>query len=92
MHPNVISEEPGRCAECGMKLLPIEAPTNYVCPMHPHVTSESPDRCPECGMKLLPAHLVDTTSEHAEHDMHALGQIRRRKDAGHAEPAHPHSR
>jgi FtsP/CotA-like multicopper oxidase with cupredoxin domain len=71
MHPEVVSEEPGRCPECGMKLLPMEAPpTSYVCPMHPHVTSDSPDRCPECGMKLLPAHLVDT-SEHDGHDMHA---------------------
>jgi FtsP/CotA-like multicopper oxidase with cupredoxin domain len=70
MHPDVVSEEPGRCPECGMKLLPVEAPTSYVCPMHPHVTSDSPDRCPECGMKLVPAHLVDTTSEHAGHDMH----------------------
>ncbi len=60
MHPNVVSEEPGRCPECGMKLLPVEAPTSYVCPMHPHVTSDSPDRCPECGMKLVPAHLVES--------------------------------
>ncbi len=71
MHPDVVTEEPGRCPECGMKLLPVEAPTtSYVCPMHPHVVSDSPDRCPECGMKLVPAHLVDT-SEHAGHDMHA---------------------
>jgi FtsP/CotA-like multicopper oxidase with cupredoxin domain len=71
MHPNVVSEEPGRCPECGMKLLPVEAPTSYVCPMHPDVTSESPDRCPECGMKLLPAHLVDTASKRGGHDMRA---------------------
>jgi FtsP/CotA-like multicopper oxidase with cupredoxin domain len=70
MHPDVVSEEPGRCPECGMKLLPVEAPTSYVCPMHPHVTSNSPDRCPECGMKLVPAHLVET-SEQGGHDMHA---------------------
>ena len=70
MHPDVFSDEPGRCPECGMKLLPVEAPTSYACPMHPHVTSESPDRCPECGMKLVPAHLVDT-SEHAGHEMPA---------------------
>jgi len=70
MHPDVISEEPGRCPECGMKLLPMESPpTSYVCPMHPHVTSDSPDRCPECGMKLMPAHLVET-SEHAGHAPH----------------------
>jgi len=70
MHPAIVQEEPGRCPECGMKLLPVEAPpTSYACPMHPHVTSDSPDRCPECGMKLVPAHLVDT-SEHG-HDLHA---------------------
>jgi FtsP/CotA-like multicopper oxidase with cupredoxin domain len=73
MHPDVVREEPGRCPECGMKLLPVEAPTSYVCPMHPHVTSESPERCPECGMKLVPAHLVDASghAEHAGHEMHA---------------------
>jgi FtsP/CotA-like multicopper oxidase with cupredoxin domain len=70
MHPNIVSAEPGRCPECGMKLLPVEAPTSYACPMHPHVTSDSPDRCPECGMKLVPAHLVDA-SEHAGSEMHA---------------------
>ena len=73
MHPNIVSEEPGRCPECGMKLLPVEASTSYVCPMHPHVTSASPDRCPECGMKLMPAHLVDL-SEHAGHDKHVSGE------------------
>jgi FtsP/CotA-like multicopper oxidase with cupredoxin domain len=83
MHPNIVSEEPGRCPECGMKLLPVEAPTSYVCPMHPHVTSDSPDRCPECGMKLVPAHLVDTTSEHTGHDMHASHEE-------HHPPAHEH--
>ena len=74
MHPNIVSEEAGRCPECGMKLLPVEAPTSYVCPMHPQVTSDSPDRCPECGMKLMPAHLVDTTSEHTGHDTHASAE------------------
>ena len=70
MHPDVVSEEPGRCPKCGMKLLPMESPhTSYVCPMHPDVTSDSPDRCPECGMKLVPAHLVDT-SEHGGHAIH----------------------
>ena len=55
MHPDVVSEEPGRCPECGMKLMPVESPpTSYACPMHPQVTSDAPDRCPECGMKLMP--------------------------------------
>jgi FtsP/CotA-like multicopper oxidase with cupredoxin domain len=56
MHPEVTSEQPGRCPKCGMKLLATQgssAPTNYACPMHPEVTSEQPGRCPKCGMKLL---------------------------------------
>jgi FtsP/CotA-like multicopper oxidase with cupredoxin domain len=85
MHPDVVSDEPGRCPQCGMKLLPMESsPTSYVCPMHPHVTSESPDRCPECGMKLVPAHLVDT-SEHAEHHMAAEHDQHHDHDPSHTE-------
>jgi FtsP/CotA-like multicopper oxidase with cupredoxin domain len=75
MHPDVVSEEPGRCPACGMKLLPTASPsTSYVCPMHPQVTSDAPDRCPECGMKLVPAHLVDT-SEHTGHGMHEKHEL-----------------
>ena len=53
MHPQVTSGEPGRCPECGMKLLATAAATIYACLMHPEVTSAGPGRCPECGMKLL---------------------------------------
>ena len=53
MHPEVTSDEPGRCPECGMKLLATAAAVTYACPMHPEVTSDEPGRCPECGMKLL---------------------------------------
>jgi FtsP/CotA-like multicopper oxidase with cupredoxin domain len=56
MHPEVTSEEPGRCPKCGMKLLATAAPaavTTYACPMHPEVISQEPGRCPKCGMKLL---------------------------------------
>jgi FtsP/CotA-like multicopper oxidase with cupredoxin domain len=55
MHPDVTSQEPGRCPECGMKLLATAAATIYACPMHPEVTSAEPGRCPQCGMKLLAA-------------------------------------
>ena len=92
MHPDVVSDEPGRCPQCGMKLLPMESPsTSYVCPMHPHVTSDSPDRCPECGMKLVPAHLVDT-SEHEGHDMAATHDEHHDHDPSHAEhESHGHA-
>src|SRR4051794_1587360 len=58
MHPEVTSDQPGRCPKCGMKLLAAAAPitpTTYACPMHPEVTSDQPGRCPTCGMKLLAA-------------------------------------
>ena len=67
MHPELVSEQPGRCPQCGMKLLATTAPANtYVCPMHPEVVSQQPGRCPQCGMKLLPAHLVgQPAADHA---------------------------
>ena len=73
MHPEVVSEEPGSCPKCGMKLLAQAAEeTTYVCPMHPEVTSDKPDRCPKCGMKLLPAGLVEAGGgdAHAHHHGH----------------------
>ena len=71
MHPDVVSEEPGSCPKCGMKLLATAAPAagGYACPMHPEVTSETADRCPKCGMKLVPAALVaDGGHEHGHHE------------------------
>jgi FtsP/CotA-like multicopper oxidase with cupredoxin domain len=58
MHPEVTSDQPGRCPKCGMNLVPTPAPaattTTYTCPMHPEVTSDQPGRCPKCGMNLVP--------------------------------------
>jgi FtsP/CotA-like multicopper oxidase with cupredoxin domain len=73
MHPDVVSDEPGKCPKCGMKLLPAAAPAEatYACPMHPEVVSDSPDRCPKCGMKLVPANLVgESGHEHHGHGSH----------------------
>jgi FtsP/CotA-like multicopper oxidase with cupredoxin domain len=55
MHPEVTATEPGTCPKCGMKLVPVEAPTPaaYACPMHPEVTATEPGTCPRCGMKLV---------------------------------------
>jgi FtsP/CotA-like multicopper oxidase with cupredoxin domain len=67
MHPEVTSDEPGRCPKCGMKLLATQAPaaTAYACPMHPEVVSDQPGRCPKCGMKLL---ATQSAPEPAGHD------------------------
>jgi len=74
MHPEVISDEPGRCPKCGMRLVATEAPPiEYACPMHPEVVSEQPDRCPQCGMKLVPAQLVGEAEGDDEHHQHAGG-------------------
>jgi FtsP/CotA-like multicopper oxidase with cupredoxin domain len=88
MHPEVVSDEPGSCPKCGMKLLAQAAEeTTYVCPMHPEVTSEKPDRCPKCGMKLLPAKLVAGGSGHGHEHHHGHGQ-HGHEDQGEADEEH----
>jgi len=87
MHSGVVSEQPGHCPECGMKLLAIEAPSSYTCPMHPEVVTEQPGHCPKCGMKLLPSQLVAQAGGHEHegehrHDMHEHG--------AHEHPDHSH--
>ena len=87
MHPEVVSEEPGSCPTCGMKLLAQAAEeTAYICPMHPEVTSDKPDHCPKCGMKLMPASLVGTAGGH-HHEGHEHGGGDHHQ---HGEPEHTH--
>src|SRR5215208_3626501 len=70
MHSEVVSDEPGSCPKCGMKLLAqVAEETTHVCPMHPEVTSDEPGRCPKCGMKLVPAGLAGIGGGH-EHEGH----------------------
>jgi len=88
MHPEVVSEEPGSCPKCGMKLLAQAATTTtYVCPMHPEVTSDKPDRCPKCGMKLVPEALAAAGGGHGhEHGHHGHGH-----EEGHGHSHHGHA-
>ena len=75
MHPEVVSDEPSHCPECGMKLLAVAA--TYTCPMHLDVTTAEPGHCPKCGMKLLPAQLVAEAGgghEHGPHEAHDHGE------------------
>lgn len=74
MHPTYISDRPGDCPICNMKLVPIKEetqasgpaaqPAEYHCPMCPEVTSKEPGLCPECNMKLVPR---PSHGEHAGH-------------------------
>ncbi|NLH50227.1 MAG: efflux RND transporter periplasmic adaptor subunit [Myxococcales bacterium] len=62
MHPTYISDRPGDCPICGMRLVPMEnsptpapaeAATVYTCPMHPEVIADHPGKCPICSMDLV---------------------------------------
>jgi Cu(I)/Ag(I) efflux system membrane fusion protein len=64
MHPEVRSDEPGRCPICGMDLVPMapakastgeRKPLYYRNPMNPSVTSPSP-RKDEMGMDYVPVY------------------------------------
>jgi FtsP/CotA-like multicopper oxidase with cupredoxin domain len=88
MHPEVVQEEPGKCPQCGMKLLAVE--TSFKCPMHPEVVSSEAGHCPECGMKLLPAQLVDQAGAD-NHEHHDHGDHRDHDDQEHqGDHAHDH--
>jgi FtsP/CotA-like multicopper oxidase with cupredoxin domain len=87
MHPDVISDQPGRCPQCGMKLLATATAASYVCPTHPEVVSETADHCPKCGMKLLPAALVAQTSGTDTEDAGAHPQ----QDHAHDHSHEPHA-
>ena len=59
MHPDVVSDKPGKCSKCGMDLrlspkekMKMEVMKIYTCPMHPDVTSNKPGKCSKCGMDL----------------------------------------
>ena len=73
MHPEVVQEEPGKCPQCGMKLLAVEA--SYTCAMHPEVISSEAGHCPECGMKLLPSQLVTEAAHSHGHEHSTAGGI-----------------
>ena len=88
MHPAVVRDDPGRCPECGMKLLAEAAPTGFACPMHPEVASETASHCPQCGMKLVPARLIRTAAT----DAHRHHEHAHRDHRGHEHGGHGHSR
>jgi len=67
MHPDVVSDKPGKCPQCGMALV---EKIVYVCPMHPDVVSDKPGKCPKCGMQLK---IKSNTSKHKPADSTKAG-------------------
>lgn len=59
MHPEVVSDKPGKCPKCKMNLVKKESIKKeaikavYTCSMHPEVVSAKPDKCPKCKMDLV---------------------------------------
>ncbi|WP_022946995.1 heavy metal translocating P-type ATPase [Methylohalobius crimeensis] len=57
-HPDVSSDRPGYCPECGRPLEPVREyeakAVEYTCPMHPEIVRNEPGSCPKCGMALEP--------------------------------------
>ena len=58
-HPDIVSQQSGKCSICGMELgltskeqMKASATKNYNCPVHLSVTSHDPGKCPKCGKKM----------------------------------------
>jgi putative DNA topoisomerase len=60
MHPDMVSNKPGKCAKCSMDLslskkeqMKREVTKNYSCPMHQEVVSTHEGICAKCSAKLV---------------------------------------
>ena len=86
MHPEVVSEGPDRCPQCGMKLIAEAAPTGYACPMHPGGDQRDARPLPAVRHEAPagPARPVAGGHEHGEHEH---GAPRARRGRAHAEDA-----
>ncbi|MEL1239496.1 heavy metal-binding domain-containing protein [Flavobacterium flavipallidum] len=65
MHPEIKSDQPGKCPKCGMDLVAkkmkegkhkkMKADKNakkFCCPMHSSEMSDKPSKCSKCGMDM----------------------------------------
>ena len=59
MHPDVVSNKPGKCPKCNMPLTSVkeqmkqQVTHTYICPMHPEVVSGHNGTCAKCSSKLV---------------------------------------
>jgi uncharacterized protein with PIN domain len=96
MHPNYVSDKPGDCPICGMRLVPVKKESSkkepesepsrektlYHCPMHPDYVSDKPGNCPICGMKLVPIKKEELKEEekHKEQEKHEKEHLREKEE------------
>lgn len=79
-HVSIEYDHPGKCAICGMVLVPVSAATlhklqpggrllYYTCPMPEHndVRSDKPGRCPKCSMTLIPVMEAPPPADRSNH-------------------------
>jgi ribosomal protein S27AE len=59
MHPNFVSNKPGKCPQCGMDMtlaskeqMKRKITITYTCPVDADVVSTQPGKCPKCGKNL----------------------------------------
>ena len=52
MHPDQVSDKPGKCPKCGMMMVKEGQKMAYSCPMHPDVMMDQPGKCPKCNRPL----------------------------------------
>lgn len=60
MHPDVVSDKPGKCSICNMDLtlsqkeqMKAEVTNRYTCPKHSEVVSDHTGKCPKCKAQLV---------------------------------------
>lgn len=60
MHPDVVSDKPGKCPKCNMDLtlskkeqMKREVTNTYTCSMHTEVVSDHEGVCPKCKAQLV---------------------------------------
>ncbi len=72
MHPDVTSDQPGKCPTCGMDLVAQEKGEAgesgaSKCPMHSGAAAGTAEKCAKCGMDLTPGEKGGATGEKAGH-------------------------
>jgi hypothetical protein len=65
MHPEVITEQPGNCPKCGMKLVPLEEKGKHSTSNHSRHAQHQSHQTHESGGIAMPHH------DHGAHQMHA---------------------